>query len=151
MTEQITSLEVAVSVCETLALEGWQTLQSQTMQGWVVVVSSGSGFNIFTLSVKRTYHLWPFQDSVCHPVAVAAVGREDFKAGLGLRGTHLCRRVMKGQCLRTCIIKPYAFASVKQGITLLEHYTVPSLIQMARCSVHIPRNGQVAVVVCLVT
>ena len=151
MTEQVAGLEVAVSVCETLALEGWQTLQSQTMQGRIVVVGSGSCFYILALSVKRTYHLWPFQDAVYHPVTVAAVSRENFKAGLGLRGTHLCRRVMKSQRLRACIIKPYAFASVKQGIALLEHYAVPSLIQMARCSVHIPRDGQVAVVVCLVT
>ena len=52
MTEQITGLEVAVSVSETLALEGWQTLQSQTMQGRIMVVSSGSCFYILALSVK---------------------------------------------------------------------------------------------------
>lgn len=52
MAEQITSLEVAVSVCETLALEGRQTLQSQTMQGRIVVVGSGSCFYILALSVK---------------------------------------------------------------------------------------------------
>ena len=56
---------------------------------------------------------------------------------------------MQGQ-LCAVIINPNALASFKQGKRLAEHHTVPTLVQVAVRSVHIPRNSQITVVVGLV-
>ena len=149
MLEQVACLIVAVAVGETLALECWQTFKTQTVQCRIVVVCCRRGLDILALAVEAAHYLWPLQDAVCHPVTVAACCTEYLQSCACLGRTHGGGGIMQGQ-LCAVIINPNALASFKQGKRLAEHHAVPTLVQVAVRSVHIPRDSQITVVVGLV-
>ena len=114
-----------------------------------MVVRSRSGLDILALAVEAAHHLRPLQNAVCHPVSVATRCGENIQPGLCLCRTHGCRRVVERK-LCAVIVNPDTLSLCEQGVRLAEHHAVPTLIQVAVGTVHIPRNGEVAVVVGLV-
>ena len=112
------------------------------MQCEEVVVARRGVLDVLPLSVKRTDYLRPLVKPFRHPVVVATVSGERLHVVV-FHLAHGIGYLLQGHRAAAAAIQPERASRV----CLLEYHAVPTLVQVTRTRVHVPWNGQAAVVV----